>query len=143
VTVQVLKGPPVIRIKMTRSLRFALTCVTRSKHRPITSLITRIFRLSELEKETKVYYKTGRTPSQQLDKYFYYFWPYPRKNKVKGAAKPRSFTLVTDIIFRENIRRLALMHGMRVNEFIVETLTLKMANEIENDPMLLRRIPYY
>jgi len=65
------------------------------------------------------------------------------KNKIKGAASPRGFTLKTDIIFRDNIRRLALMHGLTVNEFIVETLTQKMANEIKNDPMLLRPIPYY
>jgi hypothetical protein len=142
-TIQVLKGPPVICIKMTCSLRFALTCVARSKHRSITSLLHRIFQLSELERETKVYYKTGRTPSQQLDKYFVRFYPYPMKNKVKGAARPRSFYLVTDIIFRDNIRRLALMHGLTVNEFMVETLTQKMANEIKNDPMLLRQIPYY
>jgi hypothetical protein len=51
--------------------------------------------------------------------------------------------LVTNVIFRENIRRLALMHGMTVNEFMVETLTQKMAREIADDPMLLRRIPYY
>jgi hypothetical protein len=40
-------------------------------------------------------------------------------------------------------RRLAVMHGMGINEFLVEVLTQKMANEIKNDPMLLRHIPYY
>jgi hypothetical protein len=143
VTIQVLKGPPVIRIKMTHSLQFALTCVARSKGRSRTSLVTRIFQLSEQERETNVYYKTGRMPLQQLDKYFVRFYPYPMKNKVKGAGRPRSFSLKTNIVFRDNIQRLALMHGMTVNEFMVETLTQKMANEIENDPMLLRRIPYY
>jgi hypothetical protein len=89
------------------------------------------------------YYKIGRTPSQLLDKYFYYFWPYPMKDKVKGSGRPRSFSLKTNIIFRDNIRRLALMHMMTVHEFTVEILTQKMANEINNDPMLLRHIPHY
>ena len=143
-TIQVLKGPPVICIKMTHALQFALTYVARSKGQHRTSLIHNIFQTFEFEPKSEItYYKIGRTPSQLLDKYFYYFWPYPMKDKVKGSGRPRSFSLKTNIIFRDNIRRLALMHGMTVNEFLVETLTQKMANEIADDPMLLRRIPYY
>jgi hypothetical protein len=141
--IQVLKGALVIHIKMTYSLRFALTCVARSQRRSRTSLLHEIFQSFEFEPKPEItYYKIGRTPSQLLDKYFVNFWPYPMVNKVKGA-RPRSICLVTNVIFRENIRRLPLMHGMTVNKFMVETLTQKMANEIENDPMLLRRIPYY
>jgi len=130
---------------MTHSLQFALTCVARSKGRSRTSFVTRIFQLCELEQEDKVYYKTGRTPSELLDKYFFQFYPYPSpKDRVKGAIRPRAFCLKTDVSFRDNIRRLASMHGMTVNEFMVGTLTQKMANEIKNDPMLLRKnIPYY
>jgi hypothetical protein len=126
---------------MTHSLRFALTCVARSQGRSRTSLLHEIFQSFEFEPKPEItYYKIGRTPSQLLDKSFVNFWPYPMVNKVKGAARPRSICLVTNVIFRENIRRLALMHGMTV---LVETLTQKMANEIADDPMLLRRIPYY
>jgi len=53
-TIQVLKGPPVIRIEMTHALRFSLTCVARSKHRSITSLLHRIFQLSELERDKSI-----------------------------------------------------------------------------------------
>lgn len=143
-TIQVLKGPPVICIKMTHALQFALTCVARSKRRSRTSLIHNIFQTFEFEPKPEIiYYKTGHTPSQLLDKYFVNFWPYPRKDKVKGSGRPRSLSLVTNVIFRDNVRRLALMHGMTVNDFLVEILTQKMANEIADDPMLLRRIPYY
>jgi hypothetical protein len=140
----VLKGPPVICIKMTHALYFALTCVARSKRRSRTSFIHEIFQRFEFEPKPEIiYHKTGHTPSQLLDKYFVDFWPYPMKNRIKGATKPRSCVLTTNTIFRDNIRRLALMYGMTTNEFLVEILTQKMANEIENDPMLLRRIPYY
>jgi len=143
-TIQVLKGPPVICIKMTHALQFALTCVARSKGQHRTSLIHNIFQTFEFEPKPEIiYYKTGRTPSQLLDKYFVNFWPYPRVNKVKGAGKPRNCTLQTNTIFRDNIRRLGLMHGTTVNDFLVEILIQKMANEIADDPMLLRRIPYY
>jgi hypothetical protein len=143
-TIQALKGPPVIHIKITHALYFALTCVARYKCRSRTSLIHEIFQSFEFESKPEItYYKTGRTPSQLLDKYFVNFWPYPRKDKVKGSGRSRSLSLVTNVIFRDNVRRLPLMHGMTVNEFLVETLTYKMANEIENDPMLLRHIPYY
>jgi hypothetical protein len=46
-------------------------------------------------------------------------------------------------MYRDNIRRLASMHGMGINEFLVEILTQKMAKEISENPMILRRIPYY
>jgi hypothetical protein len=143
-TIQVQKGQPTIHIKMTHALRFALTCVARSQGRFVTSLVIGILQSFEFEPKSElVYYKTGRTPSQLLEKYFVQWYPYPMKNKVKGSARSRNFVFTTNIIFRDNIRRLALMHGMRVNEFLVETLTQKMANEIANDPMLLRRILYY
>jgi hypothetical protein len=105
----------------------------KARHR--TSFIHEIFQSFEFESKREIsYYKIGRTSSEQLDKYFINFWPYSMKDKVKGASRPRRFCIVTNTIFRENIRRLALMHGMIVNEFLVETLTYKMANEIENDP---------
>jgi hypothetical protein len=134
-----------ITIKTTRSLYFALTCVARSRHIGRTSLIHNIFQSFEFEpKPELVYAKTGRTPSQLLDKYFVQFYPYPSsKDRIKGAGRPRNCTLGTNTILRDNIRRLALMYGMTTNEFLVEILTQKMANEIENDPLLLRRIPYY
>jgi hypothetical protein len=144
-TVQVLKGSLAIHVKMTHALYFSLTCVARSKGQSRTSLIHNIFQSFEFEPKPEIiYYKTGRTPSELLDKYFVNFWPYPNlKNKVKGAGKPRNLCLMTSRIFRDNIRRLALMHGMSMSDFLAEALTQKMANEINNDPMLLRHIPYY
>jgi hypothetical protein len=130
-----------ITIKTTRSLYFALTCVARSRHIGRTSLIHNIFQSFEFEPKPEIkYYKTGRTPSQLLDKYFFQFYPY---KLPKDRGRSRNCTLGTNIIFRDNIRRLALMHGMTVNEFLVETLTQKMANEIADNPMMLRQIPYY
>jgi hypothetical protein len=134
-----------ITIKTSRALYFALTCVARSRHIGRASLIHNIFQSFELEPKPEIkYYKTGHTPSQLLDKYFFQFYPYRSpKDKVKGATKSRNCTLGTNIIFRDNIRRLALMYGMTTNEFLVETLTQKMANEIADNPMMLRQIPYY
>jgi hypothetical protein len=94
--IEVLKGAPVIHIKMTHSLQFALTCVARSQRRSRTSLLHEIFQSFEFEpKPENTYYKAGRTSSEQLDKYFVNFWPYPMVNKMKGAVRPRSFTLMT------------------------------------------------
>jgi hypothetical protein len=141
-TLQISNNKP-IHVKVSCALYFALTCVARSQGRSRTSLITSIFQSFEFEPKPEiVYHKTGRTPSQLLDKYFVSFY-YPMKNKVKGTGRIRSLCLMTNRIFRENIRRLALMHGMSVTDFLVEVLTQKMAEEIANNPMMLRRIPYY
>jgi hypothetical protein len=59
------------------------------------------------------------------------------KDKIKGAARPRKFCLMTDKIFIENVRHLALMEAMTVNEFVIRVLFEKMIEELQ-DPTLYR-----
>ena len=87
--------------------------------------------------------RTGNVDQSQFVKYFRDFWPYPLKDKINGAVKTRYFILVTNRIFVDNVKRLALMEGMTVNEFVVKVLSEKMIEELQ-DPMLFRkRIPDY
>jgi hypothetical protein len=53
------------------------------------------------------------------------------KDKIKGAVRPRKFCLMTDKIFVENIRQLALMEAMTVNEFVIRVLFEKMIEELQ------------
>ena len=84
----------------------------------------------------------GNSPSQELAKYFYHTYPFYLKDKIKGANSPRKFCLVTNTIFMNNVKRLASINAMAINEFIVQILTERMVEELENDPMLfLKYIP--
>jgi len=66
-----------------------------------------------------------------LVKYFVGFYEYPMKNKIKGAVRPRKFCLMTDKIFIENVRQLALMEAMTVNEFVVRVMFKRMIEELQ------------
>src|SRR5215831_2804509 len=82
----------VMRIPISHSLLFSLKCVAsyRSRHK-VTELILNIFEsfreyaLNPQCRGYKYHHRTGRTASEQLDKFFYYMYPYPLKDKVKGA----------------------------------------------------------
>jgi len=91
-------------------------------------------------------YKHRRTgdldQTSQFVKYFRDFWPYPLKDKIKAALRTRHFCLVTNRIFIENINRLALLNCMERNEFIVQVLSDKMIEALQ-DPMLYKHIPNY
>jgi len=90
-------------------------------------------------------YKHRRTDvdqTSQFVKYFRDFWPYPLKDKIKAAVRTRHFTLVTNRIFVENVKRLALMETMTTNEFLVKVISDFVIQELE-DPLMYQHIPEY
>jgi len=90
-------------------------------------------------------YKHRRTDvdqTSQFVKYFRDFWPYPLKDKIKAGVRTRHFTLVTNRIFVENVKRLALMETMTTNEFLVKVISDFVIQELE-DPLMDQHIPEY
>ena len=80
---------------------------------------------------------------KQLEKYFIRLYPFPMKDKHKGASKLRKFCLVTNRSWKNNVNQLALLNAMPLNEFMVQILTSFAIQELQ-DPLLYRKkIPDY
>jgi len=115
-------------------------------HKSITRVIIRIFqeyaslgdRGLGLNQYGNGFAKT-KTPSQQLDKYFFHTYPYLLKDRIRGATRPRKFYLVTNTIFLDNIKHLALTNAMTPNEFANQILSHRVAQLLNNDPMLFTK----
>jgi hypothetical protein len=113
----------VLRISMPHCLLFCLKRVGKLKKRSISLLITNIFleytsnmKLNPRIEHPISYYQKIFT------KYFVGFYEYPMKDKIKGAANPRKFEVVTNKLFIDNIQRLAEHEAMSKREFVVKVL---------------------
>jgi hypothetical protein len=61
-----------------------------------------------------------------LEKYFLDYYPFPLKNRVKGAQKPREFCFDTTRLFAKHLKRLATEHNLSRNKYMVQILSQKM-----------------
>jgi hypothetical protein len=120
-------------------LLFCLKRLSKLRRRTVTSIITNIFLeyVSKIEEYPRVE-QPALHYQKVFVKYFRAFYPYPLKDKIKGPARPRNLCLMTDKIFIENVRHLALMEAMTVNEFVIRVLLKKMVDELQ-DPMLYKK----
>jgi len=63
-------------------------------------------------------------------------YPYPLKDKVKGATKPKTFHLVIPRADASEIKKLALQrYAINFNDFAVSILSYRMTRELEKNPV--------
>src|SRR5215471_9326258 len=115
----------VLRINMPHALLFVLKCVSWSKRKTLTNATIHLFQNYDSSAEIKPkskYFKMGRTPAELFEKYFVHFYAFPRRDWIRSASHLRRPCIVTNKPWLISVKRLAFMHFMKTNDFVVQIL---------------------
>src|SRR5215470_14904438 len=109
-----------LRLKMPASLLYSLRVIGRGS---VNDLILRILREYRPDSKGRGY---GRDTISQLDKLYFFYYPYPNSPKNftenKINAKIGRFALMCPVHIYRLVQKLAVEHLIPVKEFIVQVL---------------------
>ena len=126
-----------LRINLSRALLFSVKRAAKSRGIFTSSFIKNILLKYDPHEH-------GVNPIEKcFIKYFIHRWPYQLKDKVKGATRMRTFHLVTERNFIDNVKRLALLEALSTNDFVVKVLSEAMVQELQDPLVYRKKIPDY
>jgi hypothetical protein len=82
---------------------------------------------------------TRNGAEKEFVKYYVSLYPFPRRDKLKCANKPRNLVLATNSIFVQNVKRLASNNALSVNNFMNKILTDHCLTALQ-EPLLYKKI---